>query len=53
MSFVERFIIHCSYFGGSTIGGSTVVPTSIDEINLTTILGVVIPTTEGDHEVVG
>ena len=27
MSFVERFIIHvqCPYFGGSTIGGSTVV----------------------------
>ena len=25
MSFVERFIIQCPYFGGSTIGGSTVV----------------------------
>ena len=25
MSFVERFIIQCPYFGGSTIGGSTVL----------------------------
>ena len=25
VSFVERFIIQCPYFGGSTIGGSTVV----------------------------
>ena len=24
VSFVERFIIQCPYFGGSTIGGSTV-----------------------------
>ena len=27
VSFVERFIIQCPYFGGSTIGGSTVVET--------------------------
>ena len=25
MSFVERFIIQCPYFGGCTIGGSTVL----------------------------
>ena len=24
-SFVQRFIIQCPYFGGSTIGGSTVL----------------------------
>ena len=25
VSFVERFIIQCPYFGGSTIGGSTAI----------------------------
>ena len=25
VSYVERFIIQCPYFGGSTIGGSTVL----------------------------
>ena len=29
MSFVERFFIRCPYFGGSTIGGSTVFTVTI------------------------
>ena len=42
MSFVERFIIQCPYFRGSTIGGSTVVAIG----HASVLLGVVTYTEE-------
>ena len=43
VSFVERFIIQCPYFGRSTIGGSTVVGLHIAQLHAMCILVVTTP----------